>query len=200
MLRSPAFLKSRASSPGILFLSDALTELPMTLADSILWSFARSALIAGVALWPVAVLLRQMAASRTVRTRRVWLLLAVFPFFVPELLIGFNYRLTATQLSSGASPVVAAICTESLYALLQLVRCVAVGVALSLLLPRSEVTREAMYSWDLLRPLSTHDWRRGWLWLRLTGRNQPIFPYRPMATTSSALTGKSQSTLSRWGT
>ena len=146
----------------------------MTLADSILWSFARSALIAGVALWPVAVLLRQMAASRTVRTRRVWLLLAVFPFFVPELLIGFNYRLTATQLSSGASPVVAAICTESLYALLQLVRCVAVGVALSLLLPRSEVTREAMYSWDLLRPLSKHDWRRGWFWLRLTGPWQPM--------------------------
>ena len=146
----------------------------MTLTDSILWSFARSALIAGVALWPVAVLLRQMAASRTVRTRRVWLLLAVFPFFVPELLIGFNYRLTATQLSSGASPVVAAICTESLYALLQLVRCVAVGVALSLLLPRSEVTREAMYSWDLLRPWLTHDWRRGWLWLRLTGPWQPM--------------------------
>ena len=173
----------------------------MTLSDSILWSFARSILIAGVALWPVAVLLRQMAASRTVRTRRVWLMLAVFPFFVPELLIGFNYRLTATQLSSGASPVIAAICTESLYALLQLVRCVSVGVALSLLLPRIAVTRESLYSWDLLKTVQfKHDvqasglrvhhslarlvgqgpdsllseWRRGWFWLRLTGPWQPM--------------------------
>ncbi len=173
----------------------------MTLADSIVCSFARSVLIAGIALWPVAVLLRQMAASRTVRTRRVWLLLAVLPFFVPELLIGFNYRLTATQLSSGASPVVAAICTELLYAMLQLVRCVAVGVALSLLVPRSAVTRESLYSWDLLRPvpdkheapasgvLANHslarrarqsqnlllsEWRRGWFWLRLTGPWQPM--------------------------
>ena len=173
----------------------------MTLSDSILWSFARSVFIAGVALWPVAVLLRQMAASRTVRTRRVWLMLAVFPFFVPELLIGFNYRLTATQLSSGASPVIAAICTESLYALLQLVRCVSVGVALSLLLPRSAVTRESLYSWDLLKTVQfKHDvqasglrvhhslarlvgqgpdsllseWRRGWIWLRLTGPWQPM--------------------------
>ena len=148
----------------------------MTLADSILWSFARSTLIAAVALWPVAVLLQQMASSRTVQARRVWLLLAVFPFFVPELLIGFNYRLTATQLSSGASPVVAAICTESLYALLQLSRCVAVGVALSLLLPRSEVTRESLYSWDLLRPVQVSPfsaWRRQWLWLRLNGPWQP---------------------------
>ena len=85
-------------------------------------------------------------------------MLAVFPFFVPELLIGFNYRLTATQLSSGASPVIAAICTESLYALLQLVRCVSVGVALSLLLPRSAVTRESLYSWDLLQTVQLkHD-------------------------------------------
>lgn len=124
----------------------------MMFGDSIAWSFTRSILIAGTALWPVTILLRQIAACQSVRTRRIWLLLTVFPFFVPELLIGFNYRLTATQLSSGSSPFVAAICTEFLYALLQLARSTATGVALFLLLPRSDVTRESLYSWDLLRP------------------------------------------------
>ncbi len=149
----------------------------MTLVDSIQWSFVRSVLIAALALWPVTVLLRRIASSRTVRSRRIWLLLAVFPFFVPELLIGFNYRLTATQLSSGASPVVAAICTESVYALLQLARCMAVGVAVSLLLPRRDVTRESLYSWDLLRPLpglSKRGWWQGWLRLQLSGPWQPM--------------------------
>jgi hypothetical protein len=149
----------------------------MTLSDSLSWSFARSILVAAIAIWPVLLLTRRIAAARTVGTRRTWLILAVLPFFIPELLIGFNYRLTATQLSVGASAGLAAVATELLYGLLQLVRCMAVGVALSLLLPRSEVTREALHSWNLLRTsrtLTPWEWRRGWVQLRLAGPWQPI--------------------------
>ena len=83
----------------------------MTLNESLLWSVVRSVMMASIAVWPVAALVDRIDASPTVWSRRLRMLLAVFPFFLPELLIGFNYRLTATQLSAGTSPFVAAICT-----------------------------------------------------------------------------------------
>lgn len=161
----------------------------MTLSESIWWSFARSVIIASVALWPAAALVRQIEACTHRRARQVWLLLSVLPLFVPELLTGFNYRLTATQLSLGTSPLMAATCTELLYSLLQISRCTAVGIAVAILLPRSEVSGESLHLWNLLRvdlmgsdPLikgsdpikSTRSWRRGWLALRLTGPWQPL--------------------------
>ena len=142
----------------------------MTLSESIAWSFARSIIIASVALWPLRTVLQTIGRRATVRARRFWILLAIFPFFVPELLIGFHYRLTATQLSFGTSPVVAAICTEFLYGVLQLARCLAVGVAVSLLLPATSVTQESLHSWELLRTtLRPSEWQRGWLALRVHG-------------------------------
>jgi len=142
----------------------------MTLSESIAWSFARSVIIASLALWPLATVLHTIDTRATVRSRRFWILLAIFPFFVPELLIGFHYRLAATQLSSGASPIAAAICTESLYAVLQFSRCLAAGVAVALLLPGAQVTEQSLYSWDLLRAsLHPWTWRRGWLMLRIRG-------------------------------
>jgi hypothetical protein len=147
----------------------------MTLSESMVWSFARSVVIASVALWPVVLLVRQIDHSRAKRARTIWLLLSVFPFFVPELLIGFSYRLTATQLSLGSSPLFAATCTELLYSVLQLSRCAAVGIAVSLLLPRSEVSRESLHSWNLVRSsIDRSLWWRGWLALSLAGSWQPL--------------------------
>ena len=107
----------------------------MALNASLLWSLMRCVIIASIAVCPVDMLVRRIDASPTVRSRRLRLLLAVFPFFLPELLIGFNYRLTATQLTLGASPLIAAVCTEGLYSLLMVSRCWSVGVALSMLRP-----------------------------------------------------------------
>ena len=146
----------------------------MTLSESLLWSVVRSVLIASIAVWPVAVVVDRIESSRSVWSRRLRMLLAVFPFFLPELLIGFNYRLTATQLSAGTSPFVAAICTEGLYGFLMLSRCMAVGVALSLLLPFRGAGEESLHSWTLLRntvPLTT--WWQGWLKLKIFGLWQP---------------------------
>ncbi len=142
----------------------------MTLSESLLWSVLRSVIIASIAVWPVAVVVDRIEASLTVRSRRWRMLLAVFPFFLPELLIGFNYRMTATQLSAGTSPLVAAICTEGLYGLLMLSRCMAVGVAMSLLLPLRGSGDESLHSWRLLRnTLPFGKWWRGWLRLKILG-------------------------------
>ena len=142
----------------------------MTLIVSLLWSVARSVLIASIAVWPVAAIVSRIEASPTVISRRSRLLLAIFPFFLPELLIGFNYRLTVTQLTSGSSPLVAATCTEALYALLMLSRCLAVGVALSMLLPQKSGTDESLHSWGMLRrSMPPVTWWRCWLRLRILG-------------------------------
>ena len=145
----------------------------MTSTTTLLWSLIRCLTIASIAVWPVAAVVSHIDASSSVPSRRWRFLLAVFPFFVPELLIGFNYRLTVTQMTSGASPLIASICTEALYGLLMLSRCLAVGVAISLLLPQRRATKESMYSWLLLRDsMSASAWWYGWLTLKVFGEWQ----------------------------
>ena len=155
----------------------------MTLNQSLLWSLARCLIIASIAVWPVAILVARIEASPSVRSRRWRLLLAVFPFFLPELLIGFNYRLTATQLTLDTSPLTAAICTEGLYGLLMLCRCMAVGVALSMLLPRRNASDESLYAWVLLRRrMASATWWVGWLRLKIFGAWQaPLVAWSVMA-------------------
>ncbi len=155
----------------------------MTLNESLLCSLARCIIIASIAVWPVAILVARIEAAPTVRSRRLRLLLAVFPFFLPELLIGFNYRLTVTQLTSGTSPLTAAICTEGLYGLLMLCRCMAVGVALSMLLPRRNAADESLHSWVLLRNrMASATWWAGWLRLKVFGAWQaPLVAWSVMA-------------------
>ena len=155
----------------------------MTLNESMFCSLARSLIIASIAVWPVAMLATRIEASPTVRSRRLRLLLALFPFFLPELLIGFNYRLTVTQLTSGTSPLTAAICTEGLYGLLMLSRCMAVGVALFMLLPLRNAADESLYSWVLLRNrMGSATWWAGWLRLKIFGEWQaPLVAWSVMA-------------------
>lgn len=140
----------------------------MTLNASLLWSLMRCMMIASIAVWPVTLIVARLESSIGVRSRRLRLLLAVFPFFIPELLIGFNYRLTATQLTSGTSPLTAAIGTEGLYGLLMCSRSIAIGVALSVLLPSKPAVNESLHAWNLLRtarPSAT--WWFGWLRLKI---------------------------------
>jgi hypothetical protein len=142
----------------------------MTLIVALLWSMVRCVMIASLAVWPVAEIVSRIEASPTVLSRRLRLLLAIFPMFLPELLIGFNYRLTVTQLTSGSSPIIAATCTEALYGLLMFSRCLAVGVALSMLLPGRGATEESLHSWEMLRQVMLPaTWWRGWLRLKIFG-------------------------------
>lgn len=137
----------------------------------------RCVFVASISLVPVAVLSRQTECSVNNRSRRLWLLFAVLPFFVPELLIGFNYRLTATQLSQGSSELFAAVATEFLYLLLLVARSTAFGVAVRQMVTHSSVSQESLNAWDFLKPANTsklhpltmRQWRQGWLMLHLTG-------------------------------
>jgi hypothetical protein len=57
-----------------------------------------------------------------------------------------------------------------LYGLLMFSRCLAVGVALSMLLPRRPATDESLHSWCLLRDsLPSAAWWSGWLRLKIFG-------------------------------
>ena len=150
----------------------------MTLTDSLLWSLIRCVFVASISLAPVSSLTQQIECSTTIRSRRLWMLLAILPFFVPELIIGFNYRLTATQLSQGTSSLFAAVSTEFLYLLLLVARSTAFGVAVRQMVTRSSVSKESLHAWDSLKPsnssrqtgsLTMMQWRQGWLMLHLTG-------------------------------
>ena len=155
----------------------------MTLNASLLWSLMRCMMIASIAVWPVTMIVARLETSTGVRSRRLRLLLAVFPFFIPELLIGFNYRLTATQLTSGTSPLTAAICTEGLYGLLMCCRSIAIGVALSVLLPTRHAVNESLHAWNLLRTARTSaTWWAGWLRLKICSAWQaPLVAWSAMA-------------------
>lgn len=149
----------------------------MTLTDSLLWSLIRCVFVTSISLAPVSILTQQIECSTT-RARRLWMFLAILPFFVPELIIGFNYRLTATQLSQGTSSLFAAVSTEFLYLLLLVARSTAFGVAVRQMVTRSSVSKESLHAWNSLRPSSSSrqtssltimQWRQGWLMLHLTG-------------------------------
>lgn len=150
----------------------------MTLTESLLWSLIRCVFVASISLVPVAILTKQIEYSTSTRSRRLWMFFAVLPFFVPELLIGFNYRLTATQLSQGTPRLFAAVSTEFLYLLLLVARSTAFGVAVRQMVTRSSVSPESLHAWNSLRPSNTSQptcsltmmqWRQGWLMLHLTG-------------------------------
>lgn len=142
----------------------------MSFAAAILWSLLRSIAVASFAVAPATLLVARLETVRGIATRRLLIALALIPLFVPELLIGFHYRLVIPQLTAGLTPAVANAGTELLYLALQWSRALAVGIAMMLLLPDSPITRESMHAWTLLRQsLAPAAWRLGHLRLLLTG-------------------------------
>jgi len=116
----------------------------MTLWFVLIWSVARTIFIATVAVWMGRGLLRQIDGLASVALQRIWLVAAVVPLLVPELIVGFTYRLTAERLTDSVWG------TELLYAVLLLIRSCSVSILVQRLLPHSMVTRESVHSWRLL--------------------------------------------------
>ena len=136
----------------------------MTPGTMMACSLLRSVLCGSAALLLVCPLSRRIQSEPSWRGRRFWLVAAVIPFFAPELLIGFTYRVTAAKL------VHSELATELLYGVLMLIRCVSAGTALILVPGSSAVSRQALYSWLLLKPYRPiFSWWRGWLWLQVRG-------------------------------
>jgi len=145
------------------------------MSDSLLITALTASLLRSVIVCSIACLLLplftgwiQRGRSRTSRLIRE--LFCVLPFFTPDLLTGFHYRLTASAwagISGGLSYV---LLTELLYGTLQLFRAVALGMLLRHIIPTPADTSEALYSWQLLRSrIPRVRWYRGWFRLQLAG-------------------------------
>jgi len=132
----------------------------MTLTEVLAWSMVRAVVLAFVAL-PLS-----FVTFRTVEQEGSWwrlpLLMALLPLFVPDLLVGFSYRMTAMRL------VHSGMATETLYALLLLCRIVALQIVVRMLLPTGTVSSEAIHSWKMLHKRGCRWWWNG-LRLQLSG-------------------------------
>ena len=96
------------------------------------------------------------------KSRRLLLAGALLPLFVPDLLVGFSYRLTAMKISDNW------VTTEALYAALLLCRIVALQVLAFLILPGSSLNAESLHSWRLL-PRRDLWWKLAYLRMLLLG-------------------------------
>lgn len=146
----------------------------MTLATVLTWSILRSLVLAAVAL-PPAKLIDRMASSVSRRTSSLILVGALLPLFVPDLLTGFSYRLTAMKMSESWLTV------ELLYGVLLLFRILALQVAAFLILPISAINQESLHSWKLM-PQRDWNWRLHYLRMLLLG------PWRSAAMAFAAST------------
>lgn len=131
----------------------------MTLETVLAWSTGRSLILTTLALLLAIPINRNISRAVThTALQKMWIAAALLPLFVPDLLIGFAYRLTSAQLLHSVAA------TEALYAVLLLSRIIALQFAVQLMLPCSAVSAEALHSWQL----NQHRDRKWWFtWLRL---------------------------------
>lgn len=135
----------------------------MSHATALGCSVLRCLVVATVAL-PLSAMLWRYCGTRSSGWRRqLATAMAVAPLFVPDLLIGFTYRLTSARLLHSDAG------TELLYAGLLLLRVTGLQVAARLLLPSPAGTAEALHSWRLLND-GTRVWAWQWLRMNILGR------------------------------
>ncbi|MEZ6058968.1 MAG: hypothetical protein R3C19_01250 [Planctomycetaceae bacterium] len=145
----------------------------MTLLTALTWSVARAVMVA-----TIAVLVSRAVTPH--RRSKLTVAIALLPLFVPNLLIGFTYRMAASRLAQSGSA--ASVLTELIYSGILLAGSIAVIIAVRLILRGSSVSNQALHSWKLLRGLTPHApckfpplRRRWWItWFRL----QATGPFR----------------------
>jgi len=148
-----------------------------SLLAAICWSFLRATGIAALAVPVVELLWHATAAAAMRRTRILLVCLVVAPLFIPELLPGFHYRISASKWSAmiGLSATGSGVATELLYLLLQLCRAVSTGFLLRFLLPGPVRRSTSLHSWLLLRTdLKPERWFPGWIILNIHLRYRPL--------------------------
>jgi hypothetical protein len=155
-----------------------------TAAETLFFSSLRAVLVASCALLPLLLLQRVWEGAVSSRWRLWTIAGTVLPFFIPELITGFHYRIQATVWAAELAPASNAVFTEGLYAFLQLLRAVSAGALVLLLLPTNPAARSSLHAWDLLRGgLPRKVWLAGRLRLLLTD----VFPARLAAWSVMAL-------------
>ena len=133
----------------------------MTLSTVLLWSLARTVVVATLTVVLSQRVLHSINECRG-RSRQLWLAGALVPLLIPELLVGFTYRLASQQLTDSVWS------TELLYVGVLLFRSLSVCIFLRLLLPASAVSRESIHAWKLLKRTDTAS-KRQYRRLLLTG-------------------------------
>ncbi len=146
----------------------------MTASEAILWSAIRSSVVCLTSLLPAMQLYGRIQQSRSEWHRRLWITAAVLPFFVPELLVGFTYRVVAARLIHSATA------TELLYGSILMCRAISVAVMALLIMPRSAIQRESIYSWTLLRPACDQSLLLRAQWFLTLMRLKISGPWRPL--------------------
>lgn len=135
----------------------------MTLETVLAWSAGRSLILTTLALLLAIPISRTIShGSTNTALQKLWIAAALLPLFVPDLLIGFAYRLVSAQLLHSVAA------TETLYAVLLLTRIVALQFAVQRMLPCSAVSVESLHSWQLNR-YRDHKWWFTWLRLQISG-------------------------------
>ena len=150
----------------------------MTATEAILWSIARSMVVCLLSLLPAIMLWHCICTTRTRWLRRFWMIASVLPFFVPELLIGFTYRVIAARLVNSVTA------TEALYGILLVCRAVSVAVIALLIMPHSAIHQESIHSWRLLKPTRGHTATSHAAWTLTLLRLQFSGPWRPLVIAS----------------
>ena len=152
----------------------------MTVQVVLAWTVVRSLVVATIALPASSLMARGFRqATWPAKRKRLLTLLAIAPLFVPNLLTGFTYRMTAARL------VHSKLGTECLYGLLLLASVVSLQFVIREILPTTPYTPESLHSWRLLKQshLQPYDSDRiniksAFRWWSEWGRMQILGPHR----------------------
>lgn len=139
----------------------------MTHATALSCSIMRCLVVATLAVPLSAALWRFCGTRRSGWRKNLSVALSVAPLFIPDLLVGFTYRLTSARLLHSDAA------TETLYSGLLLVRVLGLQVAARIMLPQSTVTAESIHSWQLLNR-GTGGWAWQWIKMSLLGRYRTV--------------------------
>ena len=135
----------------------------MTIETALAWSVCRALIVSTVALPLTAVMWKAFSGGHSrPDQKRLLAFCAILPLFVPDLLIGFTFRLTSARLIHSVAA------KEALYAALLLIRIIALQVAIRLVLPASSVTAESLYSWKIQKT-PTLRWWLTWMRMQISG-------------------------------
>lgn len=108
------------------------------------WSVVRAIVVSSVALSVFVPLRNRLFQSRPTASLARWVsILAVAPLLMPDLLLGFTYRLASAGLDFSE------VATELLYACLLLTKVLALQVICHWLVPASNVSKSAIHLWKM---------------------------------------------------
>lgn len=119
----------------------------MTLTDPVSWSLLRAIIVATAAIIVWQPLKQTFFNADRLRTRTRWLaILVVSPLLMPDLLLGYTYRLTAGNFEFSSAA------TEFVYSFLLLGKMIAILLVCHWLVPGSPVSRSAIHLWKQATP------------------------------------------------